>query len=134
MRPLYEARKRPEKPFVEERFTIPFDFGSSFVTYQIADYYLDATINHALDVQPARIEIAGVAQTVAETVSGERLVEDAALARTRAEKVRDALVLRGIARDRIAIVESLPGPFVAAAFDGLKWPAAGRGDVGILPK
>lgn len=133
VRPLYQARKRPDRPFVEGRFTIPFDYRSSFISYQIADYYLDATINYALDVQPARIEIAGAAQTAAETVSGVKLVEDATLARTRAEVVRRALIMRGIAPDRVRIVGSLPGPFVPAAFDGLPWPSARRVDIRIRP-
>ncbi len=133
VRPLYDARKKPDKPYVEGRFTIPFGYRSSFITYQISDYYLDATINYALDVQPARIEIAGVAQTRPDTVSGQRIVEDAALARTRAEVVQRALIMRGIAPGRVKIVTTLPGPFVAAAFDGLKWPEARRVDVRIVP-
>lgn len=134
VRPLYEARKKPAQPFAEGRFTIPFGFSSSFITYQLSDYYLDATINYALDVQPARIEIAGVAQTVPETVSGRRIVEDKALARTRAEVVQRALILRGIAPERIKIVKALPGPYVAEAFDGLSWPQARRVDVRIVPE
>ena len=134
VRPLYDKRKLPEKPFAEGRFTIPFDLSSSFITYQIADYYLDATINYALDVQPARIEIAGVAQTVPDTVSGQTIVEDAALARTRAEVVRQALIMRGIAPERVTIVQALPGPYVAEAFDGLSWPQARRVDVRIVPE
>lgn len=134
VRPLYDKRKLPEKPYIEGRFTIPFDFSSSFITYQLSDYYLDATINYALDVQPARIEIAGVAQTAPDVVSGQEIVEDAALARTRAEVVRKALIMRGIAPERVTIVDSLPGPFVVAAFDGLSWPAARRVDVRIVPE
>jgi hypothetical protein len=134
VRPLYQPRKRPAKPFVEGRFTIPFDYRSSFITYQIADYYLDATINYALDVQPARIEIAGIAQTAPQTVSGVTLVEDATLARTRAQIVRQGLIMRGIAPDRVRIVAHLPGPFVPAAFDGLPWPAARRVDIRIRPE
>ncbi|MEG3179623.1 hypothetical protein [Sphingomonas sp. LT1P40] len=134
VRPLYDVRKLPEKPYVEGRFTIPFGYRSSFVTYQLSDYYLDATINYALDVQPARIEIAGVAQTKPDTVSGQEIVEDAAIARTRAELVRRALILRGIAPERVKIVDTLPGPFVAAAFDGMKWPEARRVDVRIIPE
>jgi hypothetical protein len=134
VRPLYQARKRPEAPFAEGRFTIPFGYRTSFITYQLSDYYLDATINYALDVQPARIEIAGVAQTRPDSVSGREIVEDKALARTRAEVVKQALILRGIAPERIRIVGSLPGPFVAAAFDGLKWPEERRVDVRIVPE
>ncbi|MCR5872482.1 hypothetical protein LRS12_18320 [Sphingomonas sp. J344] len=134
VRPLYEARNKPSQPFAEGRFTIPFGYRSSFITYQLSDYYLDATINYALDVQPARIEIAGVAQTVPDMVSGREIVEDKALARTRAEVVRRALILRGIAPERIRIVKALSGPFVTEAFDGLSWPQARRVDVRIVPE
>jgi hypothetical protein len=134
VRPLYEARKKPAKPYVEGRFTIPFDYRSSFITYQIADYYLDATINYALDVQPARIEIAGVAQTRPDTVSGKRLVEDGALARTRAEVVQRALILRGIPAERIRIVRTLPGPMVPAALERQAGPAQPPLDIRIRPE
>ncbi|MFL9841705.1 hypothetical protein ABS767_12085 [Sphingomonas sp. ST-64] len=134
VRPLYEAREKPERPFAEGRFTIPFGYRSSFITYQLSDYYLDATINYALDVQPARIEIAGVAQTRPDMVSGREIVEDAALARTRAQVVQRALILRGIAPERIRIVKTLPGSYVAEAFDGLTWPQARRVDVRIVPE
>lgn len=134
VRPLYETRGKPEKPFAEGRFTIPFDYRSSFIIYQLSDYYLDAAINYALDVQPARIEIAGTAQTRPDMVSGQAIVEEAALARTRAELVRRALVMRGIAPERVTIVDSLKGPFVPEAFDGLSWPEARRVDVRIVPE
>ncbi|MGF7150380.1 hypothetical protein FHS96_004038 [Sphingomonas zeicaulis] len=75
VRPLYEERKRPEQPYKTGRFTIPFDFGHSFVAYQLADYYIDAAINYALGVQPARIDPAGHAQTEPQTVSGQPLAE-----------------------------------------------------------
>lgn len=133
VRPLYEERKHPAAPYAEGRFTIPFDYRSTFTVYQLSDYYLDATINYALDVQPAMVEIAGVAQTKPVTVSGQEIVEDAALARARADLVRRALVLRGIAPDHIRIVDSLPGPFVPGAFDGIDGPETRRVDVRIVP-
>ena len=103
VRPLYQDRARPAKPYVEGRFTIPFELERSFFTYQLADYYLDATINYALDVAPARIVIHGSAQTRATTVSGTRIVETPEVARERAEAVRRALILRGVPADRIRI-------------------------------
>jgi hypothetical protein len=133
VRPLYQARKKPEKPFVAGRFTIPFDYRSSFISYQIADYYLDATINYALDTQPARIEITGVAQTKRQIVSGVDMIESTALARQRADVVRRALILRGISPTQIHILDKPRGPFVPAAFDGLPWPAARRVDIVVQP-
>lgn len=134
VRPLYEERQRPDKPYVEGKFTIPFDLGGSFVVYQLSDYYLDATINYALDVQPARIEVAGSAQTRPMTVSGQVLKEDAALARIRAELVQRALILRGIDPKRIRIVPARTKPFVAAAFDGIADIEARRADIRIIPE
>lgn len=134
VRPLYEERKRPEAPFAEGRFTIPFDYQGSFIVYQLADYYLDATINYALDVQPARIEIAGYAQTKPFSVSSETLSETRELAETRAKIVRQALIMRGIAPEKVKIVSDLPGPYVPAAFDGLSGPVDRRVDVRIIPE
>lgn len=133
VRPLYEARKKPEPPFQEARFTIPFDYQGSFVVYQLTDYYVDATINYALDVQPATIEITGHAQTTPQSVSGETLVEPANLADTRAKVIQQALVMRGVPIDRIRIVDRLPGPFVDTPFDGLETTVPRRVDVRIRP-
>ncbi len=133
VRPLYEVRQKPARPFQPGRFTIPFEFGRSFFTYQIADYYLDATINYALDVAPARIAIAGSAQTRAETVSGVVLKEDAALARERAMQVRAALILRGVPAQRIRIVGAMRAPLVPEAFDGIASAAPRRADIVITP-
>jgi hypothetical protein len=41
--------------------------------------------------------------------------------------------MRGIAPERIRIMDALPGPFVATAFDGLRWPETRRVDVRIVP-
>lgn len=133
VRPLYQERKRPAKPYAEGRFSVPFDQGGSFIVYQLSDYYLDALINYALDVQPARIEIAGHADTRPRTVSGQRLVEDTGLAKVRANVIRTALILRGIPADRIRIVRELGGPLEPAAFDGLDAATARRADVRIVP-
>jgi hypothetical protein len=135
VRPLYEERKRPERPFAEGRFTIPFDYQSRFITYQLSDYYLDATINYALDVQPARIEVIGFADARKAEVSGRTIAEPTSLARERADLVRNALVMRGIAADRITVRVGRGGaPFVPAAFDGLAAPAGRRVDIRIVPE
>ena len=133
VRPLYNIRKKPARPYQVGLFTIPFDFGRSFFTYQIADYYLDATINYALDVAPARITIAGSAQTRTQTISGVELREDRTLARERANQVRAALILRGVPADRIRIVGSTGAPLVPAAFDGIASAAPRRADIRITP-
>src|SRR5205085_12356042 len=103
VRPLYEERKRAERPFAERTMVVPFDFGSDFVTYQLSDYYLDALINYALDVQPALVEIKGFAATTPVSVSGRTLAEPKSLAHDRAELVARALIMRGIPSSRVAI-------------------------------
>ena len=134
VRPLYEARERPKPPFAIGRFTIPFDFGSDFIVYQLSDFYLDATINYALDVAPARIAIAGSAQEAPETISGVMLREDAALARQRADKVRTALIQRGVPADRITLVAPTSAPLVPEAFDGIASATPRRVDITITPE
>ncbi|WP_294289362.1 hypothetical protein [uncultured Sphingomonas sp.] len=134
VRPLYEERTKPGKPFSEGRFTIPFDYNSSFITYQLADYYIDAMVNYALDVQPARIAVVGHADTMSTIVSGETLAEPASLASTRADLVRKALIMRGVPADRITVATASGGaPLVPAAFDGLSGPVERRVDIRIVP-
>lgn len=135
VRPLYEARAKPPKPYAEGRFTIPFDFDSVFITYQISDYYLDATINYALDVQPARIEIIGSAQHEPRTISGVTIAEDPSIALDRANVVKRALIMRGVPSENIDIVRTrkVSTPYVAEAFDGLTSSTERRVDIKITP-
>jgi len=62
------------------------------------------------------------------------MAEEAPLARVRAEAVKKALIMRGIPPASIRIVKGLPGPYVAAAFDGLMWPEPRRVDIRIIPE
>ncbi|MDF7776345.1 hypothetical protein P1X14_13905 [Sphingomonas sp. AOB5] len=132
VRPLYEERVKPAQPFAARTFTIPFDFGSSFVTYQLSDYYLDAAINYALDVQPATVTITGFAATGSERISERDLKEPRALARTRAEAMARAFELRGVPVARVAT--GRPGPSRDEAFDGLNGPSLRRVEISIEPK
>lgn len=133
VRPLYEARTPPAKPYVAGRFTIPFDFGGTFIAYQLADYYTDRAIDYALAVQPARVTVSGSAQVVPRTVSGRTLAEPRGLARERAELIKRALEMRGVPPDRIRIAGATPKPYVPAAFDGIAEAQARRVDVLVTP-
>ena len=133
VRPLHETRATPDKPYVERRFTIPFDFGSGFIVYQLSDYYLDQMIGYAIDVRASRIIVSGSAQQRSRAISGMDMAEPALLARERAEIVRQALIQRGVASDRIAFGQATPEPYVAQAFDGLDGPTARRVDVRVIP-
>ena len=129
VRPLYEPRTPPPKPFAVGRFTIPFDFNGTFVAYQLADFYLDQAIDYALAVQPARVTVAGHAQVSPRTVSGRRLAEPRALARQRAQLIARAFALRGVPATNIRMAAPSPAPFVAAAFDGIEAAQDRRVDI-----
>jgi outer membrane protein OmpA-like peptidoglycan-associated protein len=133
VRPLYEERARSAQPFAARTVTIPFDFGSSFVTYQLSDFYLDAAINYALDVQPARIVVTGFAASRPTIVSGQLLAEPAALATERAEHVARALRLRGVPADRVTVEVGPDGSSSDEAFDGLEEPSRRRVEVRVSP-
>jgi outer membrane protein OmpA-like peptidoglycan-associated protein len=135
VRPLYEERKPAAMPFQARSFTIPFDFGGTFIAYQLADYYLDQAINYALDVQPARILIIGHAATAPAQVSGQALAEPKALAAQRADVIRQALILRGIPPEQIDVTTSEDaGRAAPEPFDGLAAPALRRVDIVVTPK
>lgn len=96
VRPLYASQDLPAKPWMAQSFTIPFDFDSDFITYQLSDYYLDRAVSYALDVRASRVDIIAYAATTPAYISGERLAEDRAIARSRAERVRDWFTMRGV--------------------------------------
>ncbi|NML04359.1 hypothetical protein [Sphingomonas sp. G-3-2-10] len=132
VRPLYEERTKPAQPFAARTFVIPFDHGSSFVTYQLSDYYLDAAINYALDVQPATVTITGHAATRRERVSGFDLSEPRALAKARADAMARAFQLRGVTVARVATGRESSS--ADEAFDGLIAPSLRRVEISIEPK
>ena len=133
VRPLYEERATPDRPFQPKTFAIPFDFDRHFVIYQLSDYYLDAAINYALDVAPARITVTGYAQTDPIAVSGQNMAEPVALARERAALVAKALEMRGVPAAAIAVTTAAPGESDDPAFDGLHGPSMRRVEVRIEP-
>jgi outer membrane protein OmpA-like peptidoglycan-associated protein len=133
VRPLYEERKRPDRPFAARTIMIPFDFGKAFIVYQLSDYYIDQAINYALDVQPARVTVTGFAASNPSVVSGKSLAEPEALAKTRAELVARALVLRGVPRAAITVATGAPSVRDDEAFDGLRAPSQRRVEVSVSP-
>ena len=134
VRPLYEAHDAPAKPFAARAFVIPFDFGSSFVTYQLTDYYLDAALSYAIDIQPARVTITGYAATNGSRVSDRVLAEPPKLADERATLVARALALRGVPSDRIVIHAAGQDTIVdGEAFDTLPEASRRRVELYIEP-
>jgi hypothetical protein len=133
VRPLYEPRTTPERPFRSARFTVPFDHGSSFVAYQLADYYLDQALEYAIAVAPVRVIIHGSAQVNVREVSGTNLIEPADLAIARAEVIKRAFVLRGISESVVRVAPATREPYAPAVFDGIRDMEARRVDIEVLP-
>ena len=134
VRPLYVKRKPLATPHVPQDYFIPFDFGSDFVSYQLADYYLDQAIEYALETNARRIDIVGFASTRPMFVSGMELVEPAQIAEARAKRVREWMRLRGVPMNRVNVSWEMDAqPIVDAAFDGLTEPSFRRAEIRVTP-
>jgi len=134
IRPLHEPRVKPDRPYMERNFSVPFDFGSAFVVYQLADYYLNQAVLYAYDIQARRIEITGWAATSAYIVSGQPLVESTDLARRRAEVVARWFTMSGFAPEQVEIkVADSDAPAQIEGADGLHAPSRRRVDIRVVP-
>lgn len=134
VRPLYEPRKPFPTPYTERTFEIPFEFGRSFVVYQLSDYLMDQAVAYALAVHARRVEITGWAATTPEVVSGHALAEPAQLARARAEVAATWMKSLGVPEDRL-VVRWRTGsePVDMPGADGLSGPSRRRVDIRITP-
>ncbi len=134
VRPLYEARKPFPQPFTERTFEIPFEFGRSFIVYQLSDYLIDQAVAYALAVHARRVEITGWAATTPEVVSGRALVEPAGVARARAEVATQWMTSLGVPADRLSVRwRSGAQPVDMPGADGLTGPSRRRVDIRITP-
>ncbi len=134
VRPLYEPRKPPPQPHVERTFEIPFEFGRSFVVYQLSDYLMDQAVAYALAVHARKVEITGWAATTPEVVSGRALAEPADLARARAEVAVQWMRSLGVPADRIqARWRTGARPIEMPGADGLSEPSRRRVDIRVTP-
>jgi len=134
IRPLYEQRERQEPPYLEQNFSVPFDFGRAFVVYQLGDYYLNQAVLYARDISASRIEITGWAATIARDVSGQHLTEPASLARRRADAVARWFIMSGFEPDKLTTnvaVQDIPAAIDGA--DGLREPSRRRVDIRVIP-
>lgn len=133
VQPLLEPRPRPTPPLRSRTFHLLFDFGSTFVVYQLDDYILDQAIAYIRAVEPRRVVVTGHAATTATQVSGVELVESAVLARQRAERVGLALRRLGVPPERLEIRWDEASTLVAAeGADGLREPSRRRVDIDVL--
>ena len=133
VRPLSEPRPQPATPFVSRTFHLLFDFGSTFIVYQLDDYLLDQAITYIRAVSPRRIVVTGHAATTMAHVSGVRLVESEALARQRAEHIAEALRRLGVPEAQLEIRWTKTADSVdAEGADGLQEPARRRVDIDVV--
>ena len=133
VRPLLEPRQPPARPFRSRTFHLLFDFGSTFIVYQLDDYLLDDAISTIRAVAPRRVIVTGHAATTPARVSGVELVESEALARERAEHVGEALRRLGVPEARLEVRWSAGSDTVAAeGADGLSEPTRRRVDIEVI--
>lgn len=134
IRPFHEPRDIPVPPYQERTFGIWFDHGRSFVVYQLSDYFINLASLYALDVDARRVEVTGWSLTTPETVSGQVLVEDALLARRRADVVANWIHMMGVPRERIVSRVAHDGSTsTLEGSDGLASASRRRVEVRIIP-
>lgn len=134
VRPLYEPRPPFPRPYTERTFEIPFEFGRSFVVYQLSDYLMDQAVAYAMAVHARRVEITGWAATRPSVVSGRTLAEPAELARARADVAAQWMRSLGVPADRL-VVRWRPAaqPIDMPGADRLTEPSRRRVDIRITP-
>ena len=134
VRPLYEARKPFPEPMAERTFEIPFEFGRSFIVYQLSDYLIDQAVAYAVQAKAKTVEITGWAATGPEVVSGHALSEPVELAKARAEVAATWMTSLGIPANRV-VVRWRTGakPIEMDGADGLVEPSERRVDIRITP-
>jgi len=134
LRPTYADRTPAAAPFATKTFTVGFEYNRDFVTYELSDYYLEQATNYALDVGTAQITVLGYADTRPSIVSGVPIREDKKIARLRAQRVEQWLIMRGLARRSIKVSWKVnPRPSGAEVFDGLVAPSTRRVDITVTP-
>ncbi len=134
MRPLYEARKPFDQPFTARTFSIPFEYGRSFIVYQLGDYLIDQAVAYALASHAARVDIVGYAATAPASVSGRTIAESESVAQVRARVAADWMTGLGVPPDRLHL--SWRGgaePVDMPGADGLSEPSRRRAEIRVTP-
>ena len=129
-----QSRATPARPYAERTFGVWFDHGRDFIVYQLSDYFTHMASLYALDIDASRVEITGWSVTTPETVSGHVLVEDAMLARRRADAVANWLRMMGVPAERIVVRVAHDGSTsTLEGSDGLLSPSRRRVEVRVIP-
>jgi outer membrane protein OmpA-like peptidoglycan-associated protein len=134
VRPLYEPRPAQARPYTERTFHIPFEFGRSFVVYQLSDYLMDQAVAYALATGAREVEITGWAATDPAEVSGQAIAEPSALAKARADVAAQWMRSLGVPADRVKVQwRAQAQPIDMPGADGLTEPSRRRVDIRIVP-
>ena len=136
LQPLSIARTPPAGPYAARTFRIYYDHDSAFLVYQYGDYLFDKAIDWIRAAKPGKIVVTGWAATVAPAASGRETGEDAAIAKTRAERIGEALTRMGV-DPAIVTVRWRTDPAPVAdrdpEADGLVEPSRRRVDIAVEP-
>lgn len=134
VRPSAFVRDVPPPPYAARTFHLFYDLDQAFVIYQYDDYLLDQAITWIRAARPRAITVTGYAATKGPAASGRAIEEDPAIARTRAERVTEALVRLGVDK---AIVTTRwrtdPAAIDVPEADGLAEPSRRRADIMVVP-
>jgi outer membrane protein OmpA-like peptidoglycan-associated protein len=103
LKPTWEPRASPPPPYATKEFHIVFDFDHDFHIYQYAELILEKISLYVQASKPKAVIVTGYAATTPVEVSGRRLAEPAALAKSRAEATAEALRRLGVDRKLIRI-------------------------------
>ena len=134
VRPLYEPRPAFPEPHGERTFEIPFEFGRSFVVYQLSDYLMDQAVAYAVAVHARRVEVTGWAATTPSVVSGRPLAEAPELAKARAEAAATWMRSLGVPANRLVVRWSPRAQMInMPGADGLTEPSRRRVDIKVIP-
>jgi outer membrane protein OmpA-like peptidoglycan-associated protein len=130
--PLSVARTAPPPPFADRSFHLFYDFDAAFLIYQYDDYLLDEAIGWIRAAKPKAIRITGHGATVPTLASGRTIAEDDGIARTRAERVAEALVRLGVDRNMLTVRwENGAEPIDVETADGLAEASRRRIDIDV---
>ena len=134
LRPLSEVRKTYGPPYDQRRFYLFFDFDSSFLVYQLDDYFLDRAATYILAASPRRVVVTGFAATDASRVSGRTISENRAVAKLRAESIAESLRRLGVPAEKLAIRSQMgAGPVDVQDADGVVAASRRRVEIEALP-
>jgi outer membrane protein OmpA-like peptidoglycan-associated protein len=132
MQPTHVPRKIPSPPYEPQNYTIEFELASDFLLYQYSEVILERAALFANASKSRRIEIVGFAATEPLEVSGERIVEDLAIAKARAAMVAEAFARLGVAREAMHL-SWRPAPSAGGNDQPLRESAKRRVEIRIQP-